>query len=491
MSAPDCAADDTPANSRVVDLSTGPLPIGRASARDGGRSAKLNNLYIRNSHLSKIHARVWVEDGAVYLEDVGSTFGTIWNNNLLVPDKPVAIYAGDSIGFVVNRPSDVLKNLISKTLNGPMVLLDKLLNPRVQLQYVVHSVDLDKRILVLLPVNDTTADASVDLVVDENDFEVTPDVVPQVVNVLAADSDDDAPVEEPIVKDSFHYDKTQDVEFIDDESGDECIVVVENADQIDSYSDDLDEHDDSEVEDADDYCCECNEDYDYAYELADEDDLVQRTSCHLVVPTEESEDDSDYDEETDDNELSELDSSHGEILIVNASLGIKDCCVPKVDAVLDETYSSESDDDTFDPLQHDNENCDCSEDFSDENDSEVETPNSCSESECIFNSFHYSDDDTVSENEASACECCEANSKCQLFLPLMMACPTTSFEASRKRSYDDAELEDIDDEKLVKKVKKAQPSTLRTVLKEVGKGLFYVTGTIIALAAYGKQLDNQ
>lgn len=534
MSATDCAADDIPSNSRVIDLSLGPLPVGRASAKDGGRSAKISNLYIRNSHLSKAHARVWVEDGAVYLEDVGSTFGTIWNNNLLVPEKPVAIYTGDSIGFVVNRPSDVLKSLISKAQNGPMVLLDKLLNPRVQLQYVVHNVDLQKQTLVLLPVNDSTADASINLVIDINDVEDTPDVVSPASAGLgsgdAGNSDDEAPVEEKIVKESSfgEYDKTQDLccVSVEDESGDECVVVIGEPDNEQLHSNEIlndhhaaggaesspeedhisaddsheeEEHisaensqeedhnsaEDSEEEEDHIYAVEyLNDDDEYSYELADEDDSIVPSGCHLPVAILASEDESDYDYENEE-QLGDLEASHEDDGHIDAILGFQDYCVLRVKTLFDDS----DEEDSFVPLQQEcNERCECS----DEYDSEVETPSSGSESECIFNSLHYSDDETVSDPEGSAYDCYDINLACLKLIPLMVAALAVPAETSRKRSYDEAELEDDDDKhEKPAKIKRTQPSTLRTVLKELGKGLFYVTGTIVALAAYGKHLENQ
>lgn len=530
MSATDCAAEDIPSNSRVIDLSSGPLTVGRASAKDGGRSAKISNLYIRNSHLSKAHARVWVEDGAVYLEDVGSTFGTIWNNNLLVPEKPVAIYAGDSIGFVVNRPSDVLKSLISKALNGPMVLLDKLLNPRVQLQYVVHNVDLQKQTLVLLPVNDSTADASINLVIDINDVEDTPDVVSPASDGLAVEnSDDEAPVEEKIVKESSfgEDDKTQDLccVSVDDESGDECVVVIEEHDHEELHSDEsLNDHDaaggaedsfeeghisadesqdeeehisaensqeedlnsaeDSEEEDNHIYAVEyLNDDDEYSHELADEDDSIVPSGCHLPVSIMASEDESAYDYENEEQHLDDLEASHEDDSRIDAILGFQDYCVLRVKSLFDDS----DEEDSFVPLQQEcNECCECS----DEYDSEVETPSSGSESECIFNSLHYSDDETVSDPEGSAYDCYEINLACQKLIPLMVSALAVPAETSRKRSYDEAELEEDDEREKPAKIKKTQPSTLRTILKELGKGLFYVTGTIVALAAYGKHLET-
>lgn len=124
---------------KLVPLSEAPLTIGRASARDPGRRAKSGNLLFHNSHVSKVHARIVLEDSKVFLEDLASTFGTIWNRNLLVPYKRVLLSEGDTIGLVINRPSHVVKAL---ALKNKVVPLSTLPNARTQINFRVLAVDL-------------------------------------------------------------------------------------------------------------------------------------------------------------------------------------------------------------------------------------------------------------------------------------------------------------------------------------------------------------
>lgn len=520
------AGHDTPPHSRVIDLSKGPVPIGRASVKQGERAAKTSNLFIRNSHLSKVHARVWAKDGQVLLEDVGSTFGTVWNNSLLVPETPVAISEGDTVGFVINRPSYVLKNLLLKATPAPTVMLDKLFNPRVQLQFVVHHVDLGDASLVLLPVNDVTADASAELVSEGlEEVENTPDV-----NVQGEGSEDEAPEETRIVKEVSYVecDKTQnlsDVEYVeilerdiidgelvtnvnDNDEEEACIFVevpeddnAEEGDKVEVYEqhahDDEDDEEDDEdynVEDGDDG--DDGDDQDSSQDLEEpevheiiyEDD--ERTkgwaACHIysqscALPAPDSEEDDDYrfepqlevnsEEDDSDAESSEDSSvlSGYTIRDLLAEKHQKACWVPGEKYCVGEY---------FDP--NEDSSCEYAQcclgywEFDSDLSEEV-TPSSSSEAEQVNSNL--TNDETESEEESDVLE---------IRAPAVWVAQTHS----KKRSHDEAELEE-EEEDATPQPKKSKPSTVRTVLKEVGKGLVYITGTLLALAAYGNHLESQ
>lgn len=484
----ECTAD-IPANSRVIDLTRGPLPIGRASAKESDRSAKSSNLYIRNSHLSKAHARIWLENGSVFLEDVGSTFGTIWNNNLLVPQHPVEVFEGDTVGFVINRPSYVINTMFERALAAPMVLLDKLLNPRVLLQFVVHSIDPEGKTVVLLPVNDTAADASADLVNESPiDVENTPDVVAWVTRdtSCAENSDDEAPVEEKIVKEVLYadIDKTADIPDVDYvellESGPEehdnvlvAEIMVEGDQHHDNLSEEVESEDDeveeieeveniAEVEQHEDSSFDVDEeeeDEDEDDEEADDNGTLHNVSIyygkvHIMEPSFlDDEDDMSYDsidESALDSELEgvNLDCDCGEV---------NNCHVAGVMSVYDEDYDS-AEDDTFQVPYED----------SDDFDSELDTPSS--DCEC---------DSKVRPNDKYMKHLTFDNTPCKW---------CTSERSSRKRTYDEAGLEDDVD---VPVKPKRTKSVFRTVLKELAKGIFYATGTLVALAAYANHLDKR
>ena len=136
---------------KTICLADGEIPIGRASAKHADRAAKKSNMFFDNSHLSKTHAKLSITNKVLYLEDLCSTFGTVWNNNLLVPNKKVAVKEGDRIGFVLNRPSSSIKEMIKKSSGAAMIPMDTLLNPLVQLVFSVISFDEEEGSLVLLP----------------------------------------------------------------------------------------------------------------------------------------------------------------------------------------------------------------------------------------------------------------------------------------------------------------------------------------------------
>ncbi len=62
-----------------------------------GRSKK-NDIYIPDPFLSSSHARIFFADGDYYLEDLGSTNGTLYNGKY-IGNYRVPLKTGDKIGF--------------------------------------------------------------------------------------------------------------------------------------------------------------------------------------------------------------------------------------------------------------------------------------------------------------------------------------------------------------------------------------------------------
>ncbi|GEQ70965.1 hypothetical protein JCM33374_g4646 [Metschnikowia sp. JCM 33374] len=142
-----------PSSWKTICITKGEMPIGRASAKHAERVAKKSNMFFENRHLSKTHARFSIANSVFHLEDLSSTFGTVWNNNLLVPFKKVALSEGDRIGFVLNKPSKSIQDIIKKARDSDMISMDILLNPLVQMVFSVVSFDADEGSIVLLPLS--------------------------------------------------------------------------------------------------------------------------------------------------------------------------------------------------------------------------------------------------------------------------------------------------------------------------------------------------
>ena len=62
-----------------------------------GRSKK-NDVYIPDPFLSSSHARIFFADGEFYLEDLGSTNGTLYNGKY-IGNYTVPLKSGDRVGF--------------------------------------------------------------------------------------------------------------------------------------------------------------------------------------------------------------------------------------------------------------------------------------------------------------------------------------------------------------------------------------------------------
>lgn len=62
-----------------------------------GRSKK-NDIYIPDPFLSSSHARIFFADGDFYLEDLGSTNGTLYNGKY-IGNYTVPLKSGDRVGF--------------------------------------------------------------------------------------------------------------------------------------------------------------------------------------------------------------------------------------------------------------------------------------------------------------------------------------------------------------------------------------------------------
>lgn len=530
---------DIPTASRVINLGSGPVPIGRASAKNEDRASKPDNLYIRNSHVSKAHARVWMEQGKVFLEDLGSTFGTIHNNYLLGKGARAELEEGDTVGLVINRPAYVIKEFLSK--NGNKVALEKFLHPRVQVHLAVRSIDTAGKSLVLLPLNQSSADASMDVTyVDDVSEEFLSDAYIQVSDLC---SDNDAPLEEKITKEVVTKRKVVDddstaAQDARDEKLKRDLIVVSDVrvTEVEEYDEENDEDYDEEAEndDAEGYDEEYDED---ECELKVDDDEYE---CHDAAREEKDET-----QEEHSHEDCVLQEKYLEDDLVDGELeeddldaeGLVDYGLEEQDQEYDEEYENEAEwhevsvhkladvcggpntcDLRVTVLAEDEDDASSSEESdgfekSDHyNDRDVEFPDAknsfeddcgaalCCHEFCDNCEVGIADLEVLSGDDACPC-CCDTESAVSQYSDLeaeeieardCCAFESTnsalqSAEGSRKRSYDEANLET--DERV--EPEKPKRSKLNTVLREAGKGLVYVAGTLAAMIAYGRHLDQQ
>ncbi|OVF10300.1 hypothetical protein A9F13_02g00968 [Clavispora lusitaniae] len=448
----------SPPNSRRVDLSAGPVTVGRASPRDDARSAKSCNMYIRNTHLSKSHARLWADSDVVYVEDCGSTFGTVLNNQLLLPNTRVRLFEGDTLGFIVNRPSSVLGQMRSNATSA--VPLEKLLNPRVQLQFSVAEYDPVAQTLVLSPVNDVAADASVLLQEDVTYAEATPEM---------HGSDDLDRIDESAAP-SVDAAAFSDGESVESEwSGMDKSGKSNDTADVDSETSVIDT---GRVLDSDD-------------DAPEEEAIIKEKSVTF--------NDANFSDD-DDDPYSFRQCSESEDSFVNARIEddevmvyrpvvkyhVVDCDVPGMSVYFEEDYNSEDDEtymqefvqpDVSEPSDSDDYDLD---DYdSDDVDQMVDLVSQCMESESEAESdgdysSEFSDTDSPDTSRTSQ--------------------DTSSSSSSKKRSRDEAEL---DEPSKVEEQPAPKRSVIGTVAKEAAKGVLYAAGTIVALAAYGSFLESQ
>jgi hypothetical protein len=88
----------------LIDESWGAWPLSKASGRSFastvliGRAAN-NDITLNHTSVSKLHARVRLHAGALYLQDAGSSNGTLVNGARLQGDEELLLESGDLVRF--------------------------------------------------------------------------------------------------------------------------------------------------------------------------------------------------------------------------------------------------------------------------------------------------------------------------------------------------------------------------------------------------------
>lgn len=86
---------------RLVPLMNGampPLVIPRDTTRTIGRDKQVD-YRVTTTQISRVHAKLSMQENGLYVQDLGSTNGTFVNSNLIPAHKPYALKSGDVVRF--------------------------------------------------------------------------------------------------------------------------------------------------------------------------------------------------------------------------------------------------------------------------------------------------------------------------------------------------------------------------------------------------------
>lgn len=453
---------------RSCTVQNEPQVIGRALRTNPERSATNTNFLFINRHISRIHAAIYKKDGAFYIKDTGSTFGTVLNDVLIAVEEPHVLKTGDVVGLVVNRPASIVKSWRENTLLPENIPLEKILNPMVHVKFLVE-IDLTNSKVSLVPMqafNRTNSSGH------DSDFTRTPECEDDGVYCAGPTdeagesqtnifSDDEAPEEVKFVKEvtigqpileteSKKVSEKDEVKEVPDKPLSPILLSAEPDDY--NYDDpSSDEHESKEVEKA------IVEEYDVIEEKEKPKDVKVAERAEEVEDHEDSED-----SDLIVSELSRCSSCDEETSYYYrvTKLGCLDCVQSS------EEYMTESEEEEEDDVYEIEE---LEVRIGDPGRHEV-TESENASSEGGFDSKDQSQNKILASDISESCSC------------------------SKKRSYDEAELDAPEAESastISTPLPKKRKRIAATVLKELGKGAFFVAGTLAALIAYGKSLENQ
>lgn len=144
---------------RIVPFINGQsVSIKRASDRQEGRFAKLTNLYFRNNHLSKEHAKIrYDREQGFYIQDANSTFGTVLNNEkVLIPGVEHLLNTNDTVGLIMSKTSLQIKKITEEFISANStdkdirsIPISEFDNPTIVINF---RIDIKDSILKLIPI---------------------------------------------------------------------------------------------------------------------------------------------------------------------------------------------------------------------------------------------------------------------------------------------------------------------------------------------------
>lgn len=450
--------------------------IKRASNRDKSRTAEADNLYFHHNQVSKQHAELVNKDGRLYIKDVGSSFGTIVNDEFI--RDLTEVKDQDVIGLSMSKSLDSIYRVLANTAVPALqpIRLAHFNNPKIMLSFRVsvgnniNSGDSSPLLISFhlieknMPKNIvSTGDLSA-ADINATDVNVTDT---NAADINAAESfDEDA---------SFQEDE-DDVMSVDGDASDDAIIIHDNDSESESEDEinstrarlsklvtgplyDEDDEDDEEVDEQDS-------------DMEDEDVEV---SVYTGEPgfDEDLEDEEDYpyqQEEASDSEdesMSDNDEDITDDFIYTLQQGRP---TPLTPAQFEAAFQAQKDEALTVYLGHSNVSDSESEAFDDDNtDPErdieddlamdfdankpyVVTP----QLNEFYNRLYYEEDDSDEDYEYNS-----DNDDVVYYV------------------YDEADDDDT-----------PKPSKVKTVLKEAAKGVGYAAATVLVLGAYGSTLQK-
>lgn len=535
MGAPEPISSTCP-DKRVVKLGETPVLIGRASTRVPERAAKISNLCFTNSHISKEHARLLVQNNEVLIEDMNSSFGTIKNDDLLVPFNRVQLKEGDVLGFVLNRSLSYLLTMRNNRGFLKTVPLSMISNPKIHIRFSVVKIDLKSRTIVLerhsafdavIPSDGVLTTGSRKTLVnqkvndeEETNLSILEKVSEEVPSTASAETDKEATKIE--AEDSKELSSMSFSNLLNSDSCECTDVSDSNEPQCDS--DDNTSHVKNNIfyteSEAEFTMSESESCADSTNDLSDDDE--SEILVNLGPDSDFGEDQSEVlvnlvelggginnDQSGGNRTLCDLLDSVDD----DQSEGLTLCdLLDSANNDQSEGHESESNcaDDSFERSanEHENEDVFSSEDqevvfeLSEESDV-AHIQGGAGEKNSTAGEVHFALSDEVidlSDEESDTPSSVkrlpdvttnnllagQLRKRKQDWCPASRACLDVGVSYSRKRSYEEIEITSMQDFN-VPPAKRKQRSG---ILWEVGKGAMYVTGTLMALLAYGGYLVN-
>uniref|UniRef100_A0A0L0NZ40 FHA domain-containing protein n=1 Tax=Candidozyma auris TaxID=498019 RepID=A0A0L0NZ40_CANAR len=439
---------------RRVCLGPQPVIIGRALRTSPERPLKADNFYFLNSHVSKNHAVVFKDGENVYIRDTNSTFGTIVNGVLLGHNVRHELKSGDTLGLVVNRKAAVVRGWRDDSAPGANhSLSDYGCENSIHLQFDV-TIEGDELTLTSKKNADWMRKASRK---EEHDLENSPDESNEIeevseddVETILATKEEEHTVEdtmEPTMEHTVENPLEQEV-VSDDDAPEEVKFVKEVVLESSEPTEDQTKKDISEG--AVKFSAEENP-----------NEIARYLSSDAQLASSDEENYEDHEEQSDE-EIVALDDAD------------------EFDAIDSKVYQE------FDFSNSNNEDFD---------DCSLPVLLNDDDADCLG-------DETVSEDDSDSdkiSSISEASDLCSDEQDISSPITIESCSCGVKRTFDEAELENALDTNAVTDANEHSPqpdtkktkSITSTFLKEIGKGALYVMGTVVALIAYGRSLENQ